>query len=291
MLTSMNLASWMATTRNKTLTVAGNRIAYVQAGEGAPMILLHGFPTSSYLFHRMIPLLAEHFTVYALDLMGYGGSVVRPNIPIHLEAQARMVGQFADALDLKPFTLVGHDLGGGIAQLIALHNPDWLRRMVLINSVVGDNFPILRISVLIWALKIPGMTNFLKQSSLLRWWSRSDFGIASGVVNKRVIDEDAIRHFFDDPFFHSPEGITRLLRAVHAQAENGKITRKILPGLSEIHTPTLILWGADDPYFSLKWPVLLRETIPGAVKYSKIPNAGHFCPLEQPDLIVDYILR
>lgn len=269
--------------------VGDHRIAYQKMGIGSPLILLHGFPTSSYLFHKMMPRLAEHFEVYALDLMGYGGSVVRPTTPIHLEAQADMVIGFARALDLMPFTLVGHDLGGGIAQIIALEDPAYLSNIILINSVVADNFPILRIRLLNFLLNFPQIATYLSRSSFLGRWAKSSFGLKSGVFDKTTMDETALNAFLFDPFLHSEEGTRRFFRAVQAQSENGKITRRIAAGLPEIVTPTLILWGEKDRFFSQKWPRYLKKHIPSVKTYVAVPDAGHFSPLEQPEIITTKI--
>lgn len=269
--------------------VGDHRIAYQKAGQGSPLILLHGFPTSAYLFHKMIPLLAEHFTVYALDLMGYGGSVVRPHTPIHLEAQADMVVEFAHTLNLTPFSLVGHDLGGGIAQIIALEHPACLSHIVLMNSVVATNFPIRRIQALLLAIQFPQVARFLTRSYLLEKWVRS--GLKSGVVDKSVMDEAALKTFLFDPFFHSEEGIRRFLRAVLAQRENGYITRRIVSGLPEITTPTLILWGEKDVFLPVKWSAYLKKHLSGVKQVIHFPTAGHFCPLEQPESMAQEILK
>ncbi len=275
----------------QTQVVNGQQVAYLQRGKGAPLILLHGFPTSSYLFHGMVPILAEYFTVYALDLLGYGDSVVSPTTPIHLEAQADMVIAFARKLGLSPFTLIGHDLGGGIAQIIGLNHPEVLHRMVWINTVMDDNFPIARILALNYALYLPGVLALLKHSPILKIWAKSNAGIKDGVVDKSVVDQTALTHFMYDPFLNTPEGVERFGQAVRAQIENGQITRKIAPSLGEITTPTLLLWGQDDPFFSQKWPQRLVEEVPGIQSFHNIPDTGHFCPLEKPSLIADHIIQ
>ena len=267
-------------------------VFYQHAGEGHPLILLHGFPTSSHLFHQLIPPLAEHFAVYALDLLGYGESHAPPDNPIHLEAQAAMVGAFADALALKPFTLVGHDLGGGIGQVIGVHRADWLRRMVWINTVALDNFPIGRISALIWGLKIPGVAALLKHSPILRRWARAKRGgLKDGVYDKTVMDEVALQHFIFEPFLQNTAGVARFIRAVKAQRKNGQITRRLTNDLSRINTATLLLWGEDDAFFSLDWPRRLQERVPGIREFYTIPQAGHFCPLDKPAAITEHIIR
>ncbi len=266
-------------------------VAYRQTGAGEPLILLHGFPTSGYLFHALTPLLTEHFTVYTLDLLGFGDSLTGPEQPLHLEAQAGMVIAFANALGLREFTLVGHDLGGGIGQVMGLRYPARMRRMVWINTVMADNFPIGRIRGLNSALRVPFVRGLLRQTPVLGWWARSPWGLRHGVAQKNVMDEAALQEFVIKPFLATPEGRERFFRVVAAQHENGNITRRIAPELHKITTPTLLLWGAEDAFFSLRWPAQLRELTNCINEFQVIPNAGHFCPLEQPALIANHIIK
>ena len=265
------------------------RVAFMSAGTGEPLILLHGFPTSGYLFQAIMPLLAESFTVYALDLLGYGDSRAAPEQALDLEAQAEMVVAFADALNLPEFTLVGHDLGGGIGQVLGLRYPARLRRMVWINTVMADNFPIGRIRALSAALRVRLARGLLKRTPLLGWWARSPWGLRQGVTQKNVMDKTALREFVNGPFLDTPDGRERFFRVVAAQYDNGQITRRIASELHKITTPTLLLWGAQDAFFSLRWPAQLREMTSCIHAFHAIPNAGHFCPLEQPALIAQYI--
>jgi pimeloyl-ACP methyl ester carboxylesterase len=270
--------------------VGRHKVAYVEAGEGAPILLLHGFPTSSYLFHGVLPRLAETRHVFALDLLGYGGSVVPGDQPTHIEAQAEMVTSFAGNFGLSPYTLVGHDLGGGIGQLIGLDSPGTVSRMVWINTVMDDNFPVRRISLLINALGLPGVAGLLKNSLILQWWAASPLGLQSGVHQKEVMDDIALGEFVFEPFLLKKEDMERFLWVIKDQRLSGRITRRIAPRLNQITTPTLVLWGEHDPYFSLDWPERLVREVPGVSEYIVLPEAGHFSPLEQPDLIAEHIL-
>jgi pimeloyl-ACP methyl ester carboxylesterase len=271
------------------IRLANTDIAYTRQGNGEPLVALHGFPTSGYLFHAMTPFLTERFTIYSLDLMGYGDSLTGPEQPLHLEAQAEMVAEFADTLRLPEFTLVGHDLGGGIGQVMGLRYPERLRRMVWINTVMDDNFPIGRIRGLNLALRASFARGLLKHSPLLRWWAGSPWGLRHGVAQKGAMNETARQEFVLKPFLATPEGRERFFRVVAAQRENGQITRRIAVELRKITTPTLLLWGAEDAFFSLRWPEKLRGMTNCVREFHAIPNAGHFCPLEQPALIAGHI--
>ena len=95
-------------------------IAYTDVGEGDPVIVLHGIPTWSYLYHDVIPLLESHCRVLAPDFLGHGYSDKRDQFDRSLRAQARMILSFMDALDINEATVVGHDTGGGVALIRAI---------------------------------------------------------------------------------------------------------------------------------------------------------------------------
>ena len=163
--------------------------------------------------------------------------------------------------------------------------------MVWINSIVDDNFPIRRISILINALMFPGVETLLKHSLLLQWWASSPLGLQSGVYQKNVMDLVALGEFVYEPFLSNPHDIEHFLWVVKDQKLSGKITRRIAPRLGEITIPTLVLWGQHDPFFSLDWPERLVKEVPGIETYHILPEAGHFSPLEQPELIAQHILE
>ena len=113
--------------RKHFMQLGRKRIAYFKEGSGEPLIMVHGFPTSSHLFRKVIPGLSEHFTVYAPDLMGYGDTEVSEHKNLNLSSQTDMLIEFMDAEGLERVNFFGHDLGGGIAQILsvkrAAHHP------------------------------------------------------------------------------------------------------------------------------------------------------------------------
>lgn len=271
------------------IRINGHRVGYSHAGNGLPIILVHGFPTTSYLYHRMMPLLAEHFAVYAVDLLGYGTSVVRPDVPIHIEAQAGMLGEFAAELNLKPFVLIGHQLGGAVCQLVTINNPEWVRCMVWIDTMMDNNFPTFNLQMLIRMTKLPGSDFVLKRTQLLQSWAYSH--VHHGAIDASHLGQDVIDAFLEVPYFHSPEGMERFLRVLNSQDENGRISRRVANGLAEMTTSTLVLWGAQDPIFSHYWPQRLLEEVPGVKAVHYVPNVGHYGPLENPATLTEHICR
>src|SRR6267154_2083581 len=112
--------------------VNGFRMHYVIAGSGYPLVLIHGWPQSWYEWRKVMPALAERFTVVAPDLRGYGDS----DRPIRGYDKRTMAADIADviqALGIGPVVLIGHDRGARVAHRFALDHPSLLRRLVLLD--------------------------------------------------------------------------------------------------------------------------------------------------------------
>ena len=115
------------------LELHGHRVSYRTAGSGPALLLLHGIANSSETWERVAPLLSEHFTLIAPDLMGHGESAT-PRGDYSLGAHASGARDIATALGHERMTVLGHSLGGGIAMQFAYQFPERVERMVLVSS-------------------------------------------------------------------------------------------------------------------------------------------------------------
>ncbi len=110
----------------------GVRIHYVRAGQGDPVVLLHGFPQTWYMWRKIIPELARHYTVIAPDLRGFGESS-KPIDGYDKRTVAEDIYQLVRGLGFEKIFLVGHDLGGPAAYAYACAHPDDVRRLVILD--------------------------------------------------------------------------------------------------------------------------------------------------------------
>lgn len=117
------------------VTVNGDTIHYVEEGEGAPIVLLHGNPTSAYLWRNVIPRLSEHGRVIAPDMVGFGQSA-KPDIEYSFAQHAEYFAGFIQAMKLRNVTLVLHDWGGGVGLDYAIRHQDNVRGIAFMEAVI-----------------------------------------------------------------------------------------------------------------------------------------------------------
>lgn len=120
----------------------GRRIHYVDVGDGAPVLLLHGFPTWGYLYRSVIPGLAGRHRVVACDYLGFGKSDHPDDFEPSVASHADTVEGLMVDLDLRNVTLVMHDWGGPIGAALALRHPERIARLVVMNTLMPLGLPI-----------------------------------------------------------------------------------------------------------------------------------------------------
>ncbi len=117
--------------------IDGIKIPYVKAGSGPPLLLLHGYPQTHVMWHRVAPALAKHFTVVVSDLRGYGDTTKPPTTEDHAPYSKRAMGRdqvlLMQSLGFERFDLAGHDRGGRVAHRIALDYPERIKKVAVLD--------------------------------------------------------------------------------------------------------------------------------------------------------------
>ncbi len=268
--------------RQKTILLDGLsyltlKVAYTDLGEGEPVVLLHGIPTWSFLYHDAIPPLAAGARVLAPDFLGHGYSDRRDRFDRSLRAQTRMILAFLDALEIERATFVGHDTGGGVALILGIEHPDRVARLVLTNVVAYDSWPIDDMVALgnpEWRSKTPTEV--------------ADF-VASGLPDG-IHNRDRLTSQFRDGIvatYSDEEGKISLIR--NASALNTNHTMALVDRHCEIAAPTLVLWGVHDPWQTIRDGEALSREIPNA-RLVRQENASHWIPHDTPEEFAREIL-
>ena len=253
-------------------------VAYRDTGEGPPVILIHGIPAWSFLWSKVIPSLAETARVIAPDLIGYGHSDQRDCFDRSVRRQARMVAALMDALSLEAATIVGHDIGGAVAQVLAVDHSSLVENLVLVNSVAYGSWP----SSSMAALADP---NLLERPEEIMSMVRHDakVGHAEG---EHGAEQEGVNASEREAFsknmaapYDTEEGRRSMVR--NASGLNTNHTMEVAGRLESVDVPALVLWGAKDPWQPPADAERLAADLPNATLVT-IPQGAHWVPYDHP---------
>lgn len=258
-----------------------NRIElyYQTHGVGKPLVLISGLGYSLWQWHRMVPFLAEHFQVITFDNRGVGQSD-RPAGPYTAQMLAADTVDLLNVLDIEKAIILGHSMGGFIAQAMALDFPERLEKLILCSTNFGGPH---HIPVTSEAMKVltdvssDPLTRFKNglMVSTAPGWAESNPEILQAWVEWRV--ENPI-----EPIPYQAQLAIGLSLLPEAAAFEDKLSRILMP--------TLILFGAHDKVVPPGNADLLAEKIANS-KVVIFPNAGHFFPIEIPQAASEAVIQ
>ena len=269
--------------RGEFLDLNGVRLYYYAAGSrgaGEPIVLLHGFPTSSHLWSDVVPLLPDGHRVVVLDLLGYGRSdTAAAGVALDVRSHADRVVAVLDHLRINFACLVGHDLGGGIAQSVAVRSPHRVSRLCLIDSVAFDCWPTRAVKL---ARAMMPLTRHLPPSWIVT--------IVRSEMLRGYVDPEKGAHDVDvylRPFLEE-SGRDALMQ--HLQALEASETQMLGARLKDVVSPTAIVWGEHDPFLPLSVGQRLHAAIRGST-LEVVPAARHYLPEESAQTVAAAIAK
>lgn len=252
-------------------------VSYVEAGNGPPVILIHGIPVWGYLWHGIYPELTRTHRVLIPDLPGFGFSDKADCFDRSIAAQAQMIDAWLDQLGISHATIVGHDIGGGVALRLATRFPERVDRLIVMNTVCYDSWPI----ELMLQFGHPEAHRKLSASFAVRVLRQAlKAGFASS--NHRDLLEDFLSPYTTE--------VSKLSHIRNAAALNTNLTTEISHLLPGIKIPTLVLWGEDDRFQPVHYGERLAKDIPGS-RLIRVKNARHFLMWDQPTLVTKHVLK
>ncbi|MGH2738952.1 MAG: alpha/beta fold hydrolase [Actinomycetota bacterium] len=251
---------------------SGGDIAYADEGEGPAVVLLHGLPTSAHLWRDLVPILAPRFRAVAPDLLGYGASEKSPDGALDIRAQAGYVRELLADLGISEFAVVAHDIGGGIAQLLAFEGG--VKTLVLIDSISFDSWPIEGVKM------IQGADDAQVDEVFAENLMRAIFDLGMGHP-ERLSAEDFAAYLA--PWRKEPLALVRAARGVDGVGLVGTEGR-----LSSLDAPAFIIWGEDDAYQPSELAEGLGEAIPGS-SVALLPGCGHYVTEDAPETVFPMI--
>jgi pimeloyl-ACP methyl ester carboxylesterase len=261
------------------LDVRGQRLRYIAAGEGPPVVLLHTLRTQLDMFQKVVPELARQFTVYAVDYPGHGWSDI-PAAEYSVELFVAAVAGFLDRLQLQDVTLVGESIGGTIALLLAARHHPRVGRVVAVNPYDYDRGRGLRRS--------SPLANAI--------FAVNDVPVVGATVS-RLRQFPIIAKVFEGGVTHResfPPGFLREMYLVGNRRGHARAFASLVhhwPGWERarseyggIDRPVLLLYGDHDWSRPAEREADARD-IPGA-RMRVVEDAGHFLSLDAPEALV-----
>ncbi|UFJ42019.1 alpha/beta hydrolase [Brevibacillus humidisoli] len=247
------------------------------AGNGnEDVVFLHGIPTNSLLWMQIIPSLSAKYRVIAPDLLGYGQSGRAAAKELDLPKQAKYVIGILDQLGVQSAHIVGHDLGGGIAQILAVRYPERVKSMVVVDGVCFSNWPLPPVV----ALRYPTAPEFEPTPQFIERMLRV------GTYHQDLVTPQWVEAFVF-PFSH-PGGADELQQASLALEHHQ--TEELVPYLPSIRVPVTLMWGQHDRFLPAYWGARLQEVIPHS-HFRVLPQCGHYSMIDNPLLFSQELLQ
>ena len=195
-----------------------------------------------------------------------------------MTANAKMLKEVVDALQIDQVDVVGNDSGGGIAQIFAALNPERVRSLALTNCDTHDNWPPEVFKPFVEMVAGGGLSKTLNAMLSDKSIYRSPGALGPAYEHPETATDEDIEIYLR-PHLRSEQRTRDLARFVGAFDHKHPLA--IEPQLRKLQSPTLIVWGTDDVYFPVKWAHWLAEAIPGAKPPVELAGARIFFPEER----------
>ena len=261
------------------IDIDGVRIHYQEKGTGTPLVLLHGYTSSTYSWKDVFEPLSKSFHVIAVDLKGFGFSG-KPDGDYTRRAQAALVAHLLEHLNIDKAWLCGSSMGGEVALNVAVANPQRVAGLILIDSA---------------GVEVPGKESLAPGYLMLPVVGR--ILIALSLTSDKLVRQGLAKSFFDQSkvtddrvanYYRPLKTRGGQLAALRARTQWSMFP--IEPDLGKINVPTLILWGAHDQIV----PLAAGQKMNSLIKVSKLvifENCGHLPQEEMPARTIDEITR
>lgn len=259
--------------KSEAVHVEGMSIHYVDAGAGMPVLLLHGWPTSSFLWRNVMPHIAMHRRVIAIDLPGFGLSDKPTDRKYDSAFYNAVLDGFTAKLGLDRLGLVVHDLGGPVGLIWASQHPERIERLALLNTLVYPELS-LATKVFVTACKLPGLWQLLTSRRMI------EQSMYLGVADRRCLRRETL-YSVSEPFGTPAARKALAMSATGLRAEQ---LHDVVRWLRTTKIPVRVVYGVNDRVLpDIERTVRrLKQDVPSA-EITALPNAGHFLQEERPD--------
>ena len=267
----------------KTVTTPHGQFAYVDVGDGPPVLFVHGLFVTAYIWHQVIAELRGERRCIAYNLPHHGGTNVPDDHDLSVDANAEMLESFCEALGLDRFDLVANDTGGAFAQAFAVRRPDLLRSLTLTNCEARDQLPSdNELAQMVGSLAAEGQLAPALKAGYDDLDAARQGPFAAPYQWPERFSDDDLRGIME-PHQASVEAARGLERFIGSLEASQLVALE--PRLRELDVLTLCVWGTADDIFPLELAHWLRDTIPGCREVVEVEGGKLFWPFERgPEL-------
>lgn len=258
------------------MTVGGINVFYREAGskEKQTLLLLHGFPSSSHMFRNLIPQLAEHYHIIAPDYPGFGYSSqpLSTEFPYTFVALADLMNTFVESLEIKEYVLYVQDYGGPVGFRLALKHPERVKGIIVQNATIaieGWHADITKQLTPFWNHRTPeteAPIRLFVKAETTKWQ------YTQGEPDVSVLCPDAWMH--DQIALEREANDAIQLNYIWSYRDNVRHYPDWQKYVKDNQPPLLIVWGQNDPFFTLEGVNILKALAPEAETH--FYDAGHF---------------
>jgi len=261
---------------SNTAIVDGITMRWEEAGEGMPVVLIDGFPTSPARWRHVVPQITKG-SCLAWEMVGYGASIPEGrDRDISIKRQADYLVSWLTHLGIEQAILVGHDLGGGVAQIAAVRNPGLCRGLFLTNAIGYDSWP------------IPSVKAMRMAGPLLRYLPNPAFKqvirtfLQRGHDNSSRAEEALDSHW---PHYRDHDGAVAFVRQVNSL--NVQDTLAVAGDLPKLGIPARVVWGTADQFQKIEYGERFAHAL--STPLQRIEGGKHFTPEDHPGMVADAI--
>ncbi len=256
---------------SKTQTIQGIPMRCEEEGEGFPIVLVHGIPTSPALWRHVTPRLDGR--VMAWEMVGYGESIPEgEDRDISVARQGHYLLAWLEGLGIERAVFVGHDLGGGVLQIAVTQAPERFAGLVLTNAIAYDSWPIPSVK----AMRALGRLVARLPAPVFR-------GLVSVLILRGHDDRGRAtesRRLHLEPYRRHGQAVAIVRQARSLDVRDTLVVEDRLTGLD---VPTRIVWGTADQFQKLRYGERLGRDLGGRLE--RIQGGKHFMPEDHPDEI------
>jgi pimeloyl-ACP methyl ester carboxylesterase len=272
--------------------VNGVRLHYVTAGSGAPLLLLHGVPKTSFYWYRIIPLLTPHFTIVAPDIRGFGDSA-KPYGGYDMKTIAEDLAQLMSVLGHDTFSVAGEDWGAAFAYALAASHRDRVKKLSF-GEMLLPGFGIEKWSFLneenvssthwswhvnfFYLRDVPEMLIQGREEIFWSTWMKNE------TFDPSSISDEAVAEWVR--YASAPGGLRGIFEVYRAHFENAKQT--VQWAQTKLEIPVLAI---SSQYFMKEEPLRQMQHVARHVEYVELERCGHSMALEQPEKLAATMLK